>query len=72
MTLENCLLHEDSIQKIERVQRMDMKLLELVVCPITHSKLRVDGDELVSEIGEIRYPIRDGLPVLLPGRSAAA
>ena len=45
---------------------MDSKLLELVVCPITHSKLRVEGDELVSEIGGIRYPIRDGLPVLLP------
>ena len=45
---------------------MDSKLLELVVCPITHSKLRVEGDELVSETGGIRYPIRDGLPVLLP------
>ena len=36
---------------------MDSKLLELVVCPITHSKLRVEGDELVSETGGIRYPI---------------
>ena len=45
---------------------MDSKLLELVVCPITHSKLHMEGDELVSEIGGVRYPIRDGLPVLLP------
>ncbi|MGN6368533.1 MAG: Trm112 family protein [Phycisphaerae bacterium] len=45
---------------------MDQKLLELVVCPITHSKLHLEGDELVSEIAGIRYPIRDGLPVLLP------
>jgi hypothetical protein len=49
-----------------RGPEMDSKLLELLVCPITHSKLRAEGDELVSEIGGIRYPIRDGLPVLLP------
>ena len=45
---------------------MDMKLLELVVCPITRSKLRVQGEELVSEVGGVRYPIKEGLPVLLP------
>ena len=45
---------------------MDPKLLELLVCPITHSKLRVEGEELIAEAGGIRYPIRDGLPVLLP------
>ena len=45
---------------------MDLKLLELVVCPITRSKLRVEGEELVSEVGGVRYPIREGLPVLLP------
>lgn len=45
---------------------MDLKLLELVVCPITHSRLRVEGEELVSEMGGVRYPIREGLPVLLP------
>ena len=45
---------------------MDLRLLELVVCPITHSKLRLEGEELVSEVGGVRYPIREGLPVLLP------
>jgi len=41
-------------------------LLDVLVCPITRSKLRQDGDELVSEAEGLRYPIRDGMPVLLP------
>jgi uncharacterized protein YbaR (Trm112 family) len=45
---------------------MDMKLLELAVCPITRSRLRVEGEELVSEVGGVRYPMKEGLPVLLP------
>lgn len=45
---------------------MDTEILDLLVCPITHSKLRVEGEELVSEVGGVRYPIREGLPVLLP------
>jgi uncharacterized protein len=45
---------------------MDEAILELLVCPITHSKLRRDGEYLVSTVGGIKYPIRDGLPVLLP------
>jgi len=45
---------------------MDQALLEMLVCPITHSKLRVEGEFLVAEVGGARYPIKDGLPVLLP------
>ena len=41
-------------------------LLDLVVCPVTHSRLRQEGDFLVAEKGGLRYPIKDGLPVLLP------
>ena len=45
---------------------MDESLLELLVCPITRSKLRREGDFLVSEKGGLKYPIKEGLPVLLP------
>src|SRR4051812_25044683 len=45
---------------------VDQWLLEKLVCPITHSKLRVEGEFLVSEAGGLRYPVKDGLPVLLP------
>ncbi len=44
---------------------IDAVLLEILVCPLTRSKLRREGDELVAEVGGLRYPIRDGIPVLL-------
>jgi len=45
---------------------MDASLLEIVVCPITRSRLRQEGEFLVSEVGGVKYPIKEGLPVLLP------
>ena len=45
---------------------MDEAILEILVCPITRSKLRREGDFLVSEVGGVRYPIKEGLAVLLP------
>jgi len=40
-------------------------LLGILVCPLTRSPLSREGDELVAEVGGLRYPIRDGIPVLL-------
>lgn len=45
---------------------MDNALLDVVVCPVTRSRLKRDGEWLVSEVGGLRYPIKDGIPVLLP------
>ena len=33
--------------------------------PATRSRLRQDGDSLVAEVGGLRYPIRQGFPVML-------
>lgn len=44
---------------------IDAELLEILICPLTGSKLRQEGGELVAEKGGLRYPIRDGIPVLL-------
>ena len=44
---------------------LDSELLEILVCPLTRSRLRLEGDFLVGEVGGLRYPIRDGIPVLL-------
>ena len=44
---------------------MDQALLDLIVCPLTRSKLHQEGDFLVAEIGGLKYPIKDGIPVLL-------
>ena len=45
----------------------DERLLELLVCPVTRTKLRYDADaqELVSEAAGLAYPIREGVPVML-------
>ncbi len=44
---------------------IDPELLAILRCPLTRSPLRVEGEFLVGEVGELRYPIRDGIPVLL-------
>lgn len=41
------------------------EVLKRLVCPQTRSPLRVEGDELVGTVGGLRYPIRDGIPILL-------
>jgi uncharacterized protein len=45
---------------------IDEEFLDIVRCPVTHSRLRHEGDFLIAELGGLRYPIRDGIPVLLP------
>lgn len=46
---------------------LDPRLLEILVCPVTRTKLRCDAKagELVSEAARLAYPIRDGIPVML-------
>ena len=44
---------------------IDPELLEILRCPLTRSRLRVEGDFLVAEIGGLAYPVRDGIPVML-------
>lgn len=46
---------------------VDPKLLEILVCPLTHMPLRYDAGkkELVSDQARLAYPIRDGIPVML-------
>ena len=48
--------------------RIDPKLLELLVCPLTKERLDYDAarQELVSRGAKLAYPIRDGIPIMLP------
>ena len=39
--------------------------LEILVCPLTRSRLTLDGQELVGQVGGLRYPIREGIPIML-------
>ena len=47
--------------------RVDPKLLELLVCPLTKGRLTYDAKagELISEKAKLAYPIRDGIPIML-------
>ena len=47
---------------------IDPKLLEILVCPVTKTTLIYDKDkqELVSKPAGLAYPIRDGIPIMLP------
>ena len=44
---------------------VDPQLLQLLRCPLTHSKLRCEGNWLIAEVGGLAYPIRDGIPCML-------
>jgi uncharacterized protein len=44
---------------------LDDEFLSIIRCPVTHSRMRLEGDWLVAETGGLRYPIRDGIPILL-------
>ena len=48
-------------------QKVDPKLLEILVCPLTKGELRYDSDtnELISDQAGLAYPIRDGIPIML-------
>ncbi len=45
----------------------DPRLLSLLVCPVTKTRLSYDADmqELVSRAAGLAYPIRDGIPIML-------
>jgi uncharacterized protein YbaR (Trm112 family) len=47
---------------------VDPRLLEVLVCPVTHGPLEYDRErgELVSRSANLAYPIRDGTPIMLP------
>ena len=48
--------------------RIDPKLLEILVCPLTKGRLEYDAarQELISRQARLVYPIRDGIPIMLP------
>jgi uncharacterized protein YbaR (Trm112 family) len=47
---------------------VDPRLLEILVCPVTRGPLTYDrgAAELISKGARLAYPIRDGVPIMLP------
>ncbi len=54
-----------------RVVAVDPKLLEMLVCPLTKGQLewRPETSELVSAKAKLAYPVRDGVPIMLPSEA---
>jgi hypothetical protein len=47
---------------------LDPRLLEILVCPVTHGRLEWNrvSRELISRSAGLAYPVRDGVPIMLP------
>jgi uncharacterized protein len=60
--------HEEETPEPESKGRTDPRLLELLVCPLTRDTLVYDAarQELISRAAKLAYPIRDGVPIMLP------
>ena len=54
--------------KLSDPKLLDPKLLEILVCPLTKGPLEYDAvrQELISRAAKLAYPIRDGIPIMLP------
>ena len=52
---------------------LDPRLLEVLVCPVTHGPLEYDRErqELLSKRARLASPIRDGAPIMLPEEARA-
>ena len=55
------------MEKVLKEQKVDPKLLEILVCPLTKGTLKYDEkrQELISEEASLAYPVRDGIPIML-------
>lgn len=49
-------------------QKLDPAILEILVCPVTRGPLSydADADELISKDAKLAFPVRDGIPIMLP------
>lgn len=59
------------MSEIQDRSGIDVRMLELLACPLTKGRLVWDAErgELVSRAAKLAYPVRDGIPVLLPSEA---
>jgi uncharacterized protein len=60
--------HPMSTSADRPAETVDPKLLEILVCPLTKCPLEYDAErqELISRAAKLAYPIRDGIPIMMP------
>jgi len=58
----------ETSEQSPRQPPIDPRLLEILVCPLTKGPLEYDraANELVSRKAGLAYPVRDGIPIMLP------
>src|ERR1700736_3864239 len=63
----------NSVPSDRPASAVDPKLLEILVCPLTKGPLEYDAEkqELISRSAKLAYPIRDGIPIMLPEEARA-
>jgi len=56
---------------MESKNKADPKLLEVLVCPLSKQTLSYDSkkQELISQVAGLAYPIKDGIPIMLPEKA---
>ena len=64
---------DDAPQAKQSASRTDARVLQWLVCPVTKTALTYDEarQELISRAARLAYPIRDGIPVMLPDEARA-
>ena len=57
----------DDVIDIVAVPLLDRRMLEALICPQTQGPLRYDAErqELISQMAQLAFPIRDGIPIML-------
>ena len=61
-------LPKSEVQPTVQTRKIDRKMLELLVCPVTKTTLSYNAkrQELISTAARLAYPIRNGIPIMLP------
>jgi len=56
------------LKKKETDKIIDRNLLKILICPVSKESLTLDEKkkELISNRAKLAYPIKDGIPILLP------
>jgi uncharacterized protein len=67
-TPKDATMTETPATQTQAAMKIDPKLLEILVCPVTKATLEYDAkaQELISRAARLAYPIRDGIPIMLP------
>lgn len=61
-------MNHSQLEQVQHTAAIDSRLLEIIVCPLSKTVLEYDAaaQELRSRAAGLAFPIRDGIPIMLP------